>query len=238
MIVFGRQCFMYVLQNSPKSMQEIYLSKEIDKKLFRQISNLNIPILRIDNKKAQSLAHGRNHQGMFAKINNIDLAPINKVLESKNIIVLCGLSDVGNIGSIVRTSYALGIEGIILCDRSMSDESMEGVFRSSSGALLNMPLCVVESSLEFINNLKMKNFKLIAGGRKEDSKIKDFESLESILDSKNKMALFLGSENDGLKNKLLQKMDCMIHINMQHDFDSLNVSVAAGILIDRIFNRT
>ncbi|MWV61095.1 23S rRNA (guanosine(2251)-2'-O)-methyltransferase RlmB [Helicobacter saguini] len=234
MIIFGKQCVLYVLENSSDSIKEIYLSKEVDKGLFSRLKRLKVPILRIDNKKAQGLSKGKNHQGLFAKISPLSLANVENALSQKSLIVLCGVSDVGNIGNIVRTSYALGVGGVVVCDINLSLTALESVFRASSGALLSLPFCVLESmesrlnTLDFINQLQGAKFRLFGSG-----------IVESALAFKGvnkgeKWALFLGSEDVGLHKKVLNKMDSIISIKMQNNFNSLNVSVACGILVDRI----
>lgn len=227
MIVFGKQCFEYVLECAPKQIQEIYLSKEVSKPLFKRLKNLCVPILRIDNKKAQSLAYGKNHQGVFARIETIKTTSLRTLLEMQSLVVLCGMSDIGNIGSIVRSAYALGVGGVIVSDREeLRIKSLEGIFRASSGALLSMPLGFHKLSLDIANEAKMRGFTLIGAGKSADVK-----SLESGL---NKWMLFIGREDIGLSSKLTHKLDSILHITMYNGFDSLNASVAAGILIDRI----
>lgn len=227
MIVFGKQCFEYVVERAPKQIQKIYLSKEIEKSLFKRLQKLNVPILRIDNKKAQSLAHGKNHQGMFARIENIKLTPMQTLLDMQSLIVLCGMSDIGNIGAIVRSAYALGVGGVIISDRNtLQTQALEGIFRASSGALLDMPFGFYKSSLDVANEARIAHFTLIGAGKDTESK---------CLESKpSKWALFIGREDNGLPNRLIQKLDSILHIHMHNGFDSLNASVAAGILIDRI----
>ncbi|MDY5184363.1 RNA methyltransferase [Helicobacter trogontum] len=226
MIIFGKQCFEYVVHHSPERIQEIYLAKDIEKSFFSKLKKLNVPILRIDNKKAQSLARGKNHQGVFAQIETIRQTPIKALLDLHSLVVLCGMSDVGNIGAIVRTAYALGVGGIIISDRQdLNIQALEGIFRASSGALLHMPFAFHKSSLSVANEAKMKQFILIGAGK----------SNSNVLESKpNKWAVFIGREDTGLPQKLLNKLDCTLHITMHNGFDSLNASVAAGILVDRI----
>ena len=226
MIIFGKQCFEYVIHHAPTHIQEIYLAKDIEKPLFAKLKRLNVPILRIDNKKAQSLARGKNHQGVFAKIKPIEQTPFKALLDFSSLVVLCGMSDIGKIGAIVRTAYALGIGGIVISDRdTLNTQALEGIFRSSSGALLNMPFSFHKSSLSVANEAKMKQFTLIGAGKNN----------KNILESTpNKWAIFIGREDTGLPQKLLNKLDYALHIAMCNGFDSLNASVAAGILIDRI----
>ncbi len=227
MIVFGKQCFEYVVEHAPTHIQEIYLAKEIAKPLFGRLKKLGVPILRIDNKKAQSLAHGRNHQGVFARIATISYTPLQTLFTYQSLIVLCGVSDIGNIGAIVRTAYGLGVGGVIVSDRDMlHTQALEGIFRASSGALLDMPFGFHKSSLDIAHEAKAHDFTLIGAGKSSELKL--------LKSTPNKWILFIGREDSGLTQKLLYKLDSVMHIRMHNGFDSLNASVATGILIDRI----
>ena len=238
MIIFGKQCFEYTLHHAPQQIKEIYITKDFHKKLFIQIRQLQIPIVRIDNKKAQGLARGKNHQGILAKIADIALTPLSILLESKALVVLCGLHDIGNIGSIIRTSFALGVDGVILCDRNnLLPQVYEGIFRASSGALLRMPFGFCSSSLDIINQMKMQHFSLFGAGVYDKCKPQvTMRQFYEDIHNKNKWALFIGKEDIGLSRKILNKMDTILHITMSNNFDSLNASVATGILLDRIQN--
>lgn len=224
MIVFGKQSVCYIMENFPQLIQEIYFSKEVDKKLFTKFSRLQKPILRIDNKKAQSLAKGGNHQGFFLKITSLAPTSFKEIKTMKKILVLCGLTDIGNIGSIFRSAYCFGIDAIVLS--GIKSFSIEGVIRSSVGAILQLPFCVIENTMDLINELKHENFFLYGA----DMSGKDIT--ECVIAQK--YALFLGSEANGLGNKILSKLDTITSIRMRGKFDSLNVAVAAGILMHRM----
>ncbi len=221
MIIYGKQIFFYVLRNHKDLIDEIYLSKEVSKDEFREITSLNKKIIKLDNKKAQALANGKNHQGYFLKI---DFTPINFDISNANfIVILSGISDVGNIGAIIRTAYSLGVDGVVISDVNFN---LEGTIRSSSGAIFDMPILVYKNSLDLINELKQADFKIYgATANGLDVRNSDFHS---------KKALIVGSEGEGLSNKVIKKCDKLVAIKMDREFDSLNVSVATGILIDRI----
>lgn len=233
MIVFGKQSFEYVLQNAPQLIQEVYLAKELKSDFFKKIKRLQIPILRIDTKKAQGLARGKNHQGVLAKVTDIEITPLESFLQLQSLVILCGLSDIGNIGSIVRTCYALGVDGVMLCDRNtLHTNVLEGIFRTSSGAMLHLPFGFYSSSLDVVNILKTYHFTLFGAGVLKTQKHN--VCINNTQNPMQKWALFVGREDVGLSNRLLSKMDNRLYIPMCHGFDSLNVSVATGILIDRI----
>lgn len=224
MVVYGKQTCLYILQNRPDIIQSVYLSKDIDKKIFSSIAKINKKIIRIDNKKAQSLAQGRNHQGIFFDITPLYIYSLSDIIESNKILVLSDVMDIGNIGQIIRSAYCLGIDCIILADRDgISIEVLQGIFRASSGALLNVKLAFARKALDILNELKLANFQLIRSD--VDSKnISNFRLQD-------KWALFIGNEEKGLKKRLKDKISNIISVPMDNNFNSLNVGVATGIMI-------
>lgn len=223
MIVYGKQIVFYILEKYPNIIKQIFLTKEIDKKLFKKFMDTGVKIVRPDNKKAQSLARGGNHQGFLLEIEDYKFASLKDIKQSNFIVVLDGLSDVGNIGAIARSCYALGVDALVVC--GLKNFNPEGVIRTSSGALFDLNVAVCENSYDLANELKQTGFTL-AGAHMEG-----FEAKEVQRQNDQKVALFLGSEGTGLSNKLLKKLDLKVSIGMKNNFDSLNVSVAAGILI-------
>ena len=223
MIVYGKQVVFYILDNHPKLIKQIYLTKELDSKIFKKFTDTGVKITKPDNKKAQSLARGGNHQGFLLEIEDFIFTDISNIKTDKFIVVLDGLSDVGNIGAIVRTCYALGVDSLIIS--GLKNFNPEGVIRTSTGAMLDMPVALYENSYDLANELKQVGFSLV-GADMDGYEIKSVDRQNN-----QKVALFLGSEGRGLSNKLKKKLDLKVSIGMQNNFDSLNVSVAAGILI-------
>ena len=225
MIVYGKQISLYVLEKFPNIIEEVYLQKEIDKKLFYRFSNV-AKIVKVDFKKAQAMAKGGNHQGFLLKIKDVDFLRFKDIKDSRFVLVLYNITDVGNIGAIVRSAYAFGVDAVIVTGQRHCD--LEPVVRSSSGALLSMPMVLYPNSLDLINELKMSGFSLYgAGFGGEDITRVEFAD---------KKAIFLGNEGEGIPKKILAKLDKIISIKMVRDFNSLNVSVAAAIICDRIAN--
>ncbi len=227
MIVYGKQISLYILENFPEMIEEIYLQKEIDRKLFYRFQNLGKKIVRTDFKKAQAMAKGGNHQGFLLSIKDVGFSEFKDIKNGSNfLLVLYNITDVGNIGAIVRSAYAFGVDGIIVT--AQKSFSLEPVIRSSAGAMLNMPIILQPNALDLLNELKMADFEVYgAGFGGKDIRYVQFGE---------KKAVYLGSEGEGIPNKIMSKMDEMITINMVRDFDSLNVSAASAIICDRIAN--
>ncbi len=227
MIVYGKQICLYILENYANIINEIYLQKEIEKKLFYKISALNKKIVRVDSKKAQAMAKGGNHQGFLLDIRDLSFSSFKDIKDENFLLVLHNITDVGNIGAIIRSAYIFGVDGVVIT--SQKHFNLEPVVRSSSGALLEMPVVLYPNCLDLINELKMSGF-VTYGADLNGKNLKDIKFKD------NKKALFLGSEGDGIPGKILSKLDKKISINMVRDFNSLNVSAAAAIICDRIAN--
>ena len=223
MIVYGKQIVFYILDKHPSLIEEIFLTKEIDKKLFKKFMDNGAKIIRPDNKKAQGLARGGNHQGFLLRIKDYEYTAIEELKKKEFIVVLDGLTDMGNIGAIVRSCYALGVGGLVIC--GLKNPLAAPIVRTSSGTMLDFPVSLVHNSFDLANELKQIGFSLVG----VDTKGYDVKDISR--EKNQKMALFLGNESDGLSNRLVKKLDLRVAIQMENDFDSLNVSVAAGILI-------
>ena len=223
MIVYGKQVVFYIIENHPQIIKQIFLTKELDKKLFKKFTDVGVKIIKPDNKKAQSLACGGNHQGFLLDIEDYPFKTVSDIKKSDFIVVLDGLSDVGNIGAIIRSCYALGVDAVVIC--GLKNFKPAGVIRTSSGSMLDMDVVVIQNSYDLANELKQVGFSLV-GASMDGYEVKTLQK-----QPKQKVALFLGNEAQGLSNKLQKKLDIKVSIGMKNNFDSLNVSVAAGILI-------
>ncbi|MDR1976152.1 MAG: 23S rRNA (guanosine(2251)-2'-O)-methyltransferase RlmB [Campylobacteraceae bacterium] len=226
MLIYGKQLFLHMLKQYPKRILGVYLAKECDKRLFSDIAKLNVKIERLDEKRAQALARGGNHQGFLA-----DVEPLSAVslLELKNedfLVMLSGVTDMGNIGAIIRSAYAFGAGGIIIC--GLKEPKLENVVRTSSAAAFELPICVMQNALDAVNELKLSGFSVYGAD------MEGVNAKEVRFDKK--MVLILGSEGEGLPRRLLEKCDKRVCIKMAKGFDSLNVSAAAAVLFDRIYN--
>ena len=219
MIVYGKRVVEYIIQKHPSIVKEILIAKKLNKNELKKFQNFKVKF--IDNKLAQKLSHNGNHQGFFAKI---EFIPQKWDILGNKILILDNVTDMGNLGAITRTAYALGIDLMIIT--GIKELKWDRLIRTSAGAAIDMKIINFQNILELINILKTKKYHLIGadlGGKCKPSK-------------KEKIALIMGNEGEGLSKKVKEKLDEIITIEMKKDFDSLNVSVAAGILIDRIVN--
>ena len=223
MIIYGKQVCLHALEHHSEKIKTVYVAKKniLPKELFHKYHD-NIKFL--EEKWAQSMAKGGNHQGLLVEMDAFEESTFSEIKKNSFIVVLDGLTDVGNIGAIVRSAYALGADGIIAS--GVRQLNFSAIARTSSGALLDMPFMVSSNILDNFNELGQLGF-TVYGAAMHGENVKE-------VDFASKRILVLGSEGKGLSKKVLAKINHMISIEMKHAFDSLNVSAAAAILIHRM----
>ncbi|BBG64928.1 23S rRNA (guanosine-2'-O-) -methyltransferase rlmB [Hydrogenimonas sp.] len=224
MIIYGKQICATLMRRHPELIERFILAKELDKREFSRINRMGKPIERVDPKKAQALARGGNHQGWLCEVKPYRYADFSELKNADFLVVLAGLTDVGNIGAIIRTAYALGADGVIAS--GVKQLQSEALIRTSAGAMYDMPVAIVPNLLDLLNELKQSGFTLY-GATMEGEPVEDVEV-------ERKRVLVLGSEGEGIAKRALQKMDRTVSVKMARPFDSLNVSAAAAILIYRM----
>ncbi len=228
MIIYGKQVCLHALEHHSEKIKTVYVAQKganskgtLPKALFHKYHD---KIKFLEEKWAQSMSKGGNHQGLLIEMDEFEEASFSQIKKNDFIIVLDGLTDVGNIGAIIRSAYALGADAIIVA--GVKQLNMAAVARSSSGALLDMPLMIAPNILDTFNELGQLGFSVYGASMEgENVQTVSFDA---------KRVLVLGSEGKGLSRKVMGKIDHMISIEMKHEFDSLNVSAAAAILIHRM----
>ena len=228
MIIYGKQVCLHALEHHAEKIKTVYVAQKgtnskgsLPKALFNQYHD---KIKFLEEKWAQSMSKGGNHQGLLVEMEEFKEASFSKIKHNDFIVVLDGLTDVGNIGAVVRSAYALGADAIIVS--GVRQLNMAAIARSSSGALLDMPLMITPNILDNFNELGQLGFSIYGAST-------EGESVQNMTFT-SKRILVLGSEGKGLSGKVSGKIDHMVSIEMQHAFDSLNVSAAAAILIHRM----
>ena len=224
MLIYAKQPIYYMIQKYPQKIKTLYLAKEIEKKEYSRLMKMGFEIKRIPNEAAQKMTKNANHQGFLAEIEDYTLSDYRSFFDKDFILVLSNLTDIGNIGALVRSAYALGVDAIVVC--GIRNLTLEGVIRTSTGALFDMPLALEHNIHDVLNDLKMSGFTSY-GADMSGSDIRNVKVNK-------KRVLVMGSEGEGLSSRIISKLDTVVSIEMSHQFDSLNVSVAGAILMDRM----
>ena len=189
-----------------------------------------VPVERIE------LVTRKNHQGVLAWLSVIEYQRIANLLpmifekgEDPLVIVLDGVSDVRNFGAIVRTSECLGAHSIVIPEKGSARITADAV-KSSAGALHTFPVCREKSIVRSVEFLKNSGLKIICGAEKSGI-------TASATDLTGPVVLILGSEDKGISRELTSLADLVVKIPMKGTISSLNVSVAAGILLYEILRQ-
>ncbi len=223
MIIYGKQVCLHALEQHSEKIKTVYVAKKgiLPKELFHQYHD---KIKFLEEKWAQSMSKGGNHQGLLVEMDAFEQSSLNDVKQNDFIVVLDGLTDVGYIGAVVRSAYAFGADAIIAS--GVKQLNLAAVARTSAGAMLDMPFMIAPNILDTFNELKQVGFTFYGASM-------DGESVQEMTFD-TKRVLVLGSEGKGLSKKVIAKLDHKVSIEMKHAFDSLNVSAAAAILIHRM----
>ncbi|WP_324172120.1 23S rRNA (guanosine(2251)-2'-O)-methyltransferase RlmB [Sulfurimonas sp.] len=224
MLIYAKQPINYIIKNYPNKIKTLYLAKEIEKKEYSRLMKMNFEVKRIPSDAAGKMCKNASHQGILAEVDDYIPHSMNSFLDKNFVLILSGLTDVGNIGAIVRTAYAMGVDGIVVS--GIKNLNLEPILRTSTGALFDMPLAIEHNIYDVINDLKTSGFCVYGA----DMKGHDIRNTKI----KEKRVLVLGSEGEGLSSRIISKLDEVVSIKMSHEFDSLNVSVAGAILMDRM----
>jgi len=224
MLIYAKQPIYYLINHYPRKIKTLYLARELDKKEYSRLMKMGFEIKRIPNEAAVKMSKNANHQGFLAEVEDYELHDFKSFLDKEFVLVLAGLTDVGNIGAIIRSAYALGVDAVVAC--GVKKLNIEPLLRTSTGALFDMPLAVEHNIHNVLNDLKMSGFRSYGA----DMGGMDIRKAEIV----QKRVLVLGNEGEGLTSRVSSKLDQIVSIKMAHDFDSLNVSVAGAILMDRM----
>lgn len=226
-------------------MEAIKAGKQIDRLLVRdglqgQLYHEFIKTVRENNISYQvvpaerlDLVTRKNHQGVIAWISLIEFQKIANILpgiyekgEDPLVIMLDGVSDVRNFGAIVRSSECLGCHAVIIPEKGSARITADAV-KTSAGALHTFPVCREKSLLRTVEFLKESGLMIICADEKQGTNVSKVSITGPAL-------LVMGSEDKGISRELLSLADYRVAIPMTGNIGSLNVSVAAGILVYEI----
>ncbi len=224
MLIYGKQPVYYAIERHKDRIKTLYLAKELDKKEYSHLMKMGFEIKRIPEKAAQSMVKGGNHQGFIAEISQIVPYASPFLKKCDFIVILSSITDMGNIGSLIRSAYALGVDAIVIS--GIKEPNLEAMIRTSSGAALDMPLVIIHNIHDVLHELKQSGFQ-IYGAVMDGVDVRDATFTA-------KRVLVLGNEGEGLSGRVQKSLDVGISIPMVHDFDSLNVGVAGAILMERM----
>jgi 23S rRNA (guanosine2251-2'-O)-methyltransferase len=223
-------------------LEAIASGREIDKVLIKKASSgqqyeevlaelrrHNIPFQYVPVEKLNRVTR-KNHQGVIAFVSEIEYYDIEKVIPQLYedgkvpfILVLDHITDVRNFGAIARTAECAGMDAILISEKGHAGVNADAI-KTSAGALHHIKVCrtpILRNSLMFLKN---SGVKLISATEKAESNYDKADYCDPV-------AIIMGAEDTGIHAEILRITDQMVRIPMFGKTESLNVSVAAGILI-------
>lgn len=232
-IVEGRNAVTELLK-SDKDINKIFVQRGEKHGSINQIISLakskKIVMVEVDKSKLDFMSQTKNHQGIIAVVPPFEYSDIDEILEyakSKNedpfVVILDGIEDVHNLGSIIRTAETAGVHGIIIPKRRGALVNAT-VSKTSAGAVQYMKIARVNNLNDAIKELKDKGLWIYG----TDMEAKNYYYEEKLLGP---IALVIGSEGFGISNLVKKNCDVLIKIPMKGKITSLNASVSAGITI-------
>ncbi|WP_336514053.1 23S rRNA (guanosine(2251)-2'-O)-methyltransferase RlmB [Pollutibacter soli] len=231
-LIIGRQPVLEALKDG-RPMERIYIQKNAAGDIIPEIKQtavrLQVPVNLVPTEKLMSLSRG-NHQGVVAVSSLVNYYELQDVIdqcfanaEVPLFLILDGVTDIRNIGGIARTAVVCGAQAIIIPDRGVGALNEEAL-KASAGALEKIKVSRVSSLLKAVDSLHLSGIKVYS------SDLTGEENLTSV-DFKEPCAIIIGSEDKGVQPYMSKAADIRFKIPMKGKFDSLNVSVATGIIL-------
>lgn len=224
MLVYGKNVARELLKSDTK-INKIMVSKDFsDDEIFSLISKNKLNLLEADKNEMDKQCEA-NSQGIVLDIKENFYIVLKTILDddkSNFIVILDHIEDPHNFGAIIRTCECAGVNYIIVPNKGNVLVNST-VMKSSSGAVVNSKICIVSNLNNTIEALKKNGYWIIG----TDAKGQDYTKINY----EGKVALVIGSEGKGLKEIVKRSCDFMASIPMRGKTNSLNASVAAGIMI-------
>lgn len=231
-LIIGRRAVIEAMQ-SGKQLERIYLQGTVHGETIDEIKKLaeknQVPINKVPVEKLNNF-NISNHEGCVALIAKVQYQDLQDVIsfvvdkgETPLFIILDGVTDIRNIGGIARSAYALGVHAIIIPDKGVGALNEDAIL-TSAGALEQIAVCRVNSLMKAVDELHLNGIKVFASEMEAAKPSFD-------IDFTIPCAIVMGGEEHGIYPALLKICDEQFRIPMPGNFESLNVSVATGIIL-------
>jgi 23S rRNA (guanosine2251-2'-O)-methyltransferase len=231
-LIIGRQPLIEAIA-SGRAIDKILFQRNVSGESIGEIRKLakenNIPIQQVPPEKLHSLTRS-NHQGVIAFGALIQYMNLQQVIDqvlsngqAPLFVMLDGVTDVRNIGAIARTALCCGAQALIIPDKGVGALNEEAM-KSSAGALETIHVCRVNSLLKAIDDLHLNGIRVFTSEINASKKVFELNFAEPC-------CIIMGSEDKGVQPYLRKAADEHFTIPMAGNFDSFNVSVAAGIIL-------
>lgn len=237
--VYGRHAGIDFLKTQEaEKINKVFLAEGVQEdfanEVYRYAKPKNLIVQRVPKSKLDRMVNGENHQGLVLTVASFEYADLDQLLdkldgqdEAPFLLMLDNIEDPHNLGSILRSSDATGVSGVIIPKRRASGLTSV-VAKTSTGAIDHVPVARVNNLVQTCQTLKDRGY-WIFGTAMEGEDYRRW-------DAKGKTVLVIGNEGKGISPLLLKQMDQTLTIPMIGHVQSLNASVATGVLLYQAFN--
>ena len=216
-----------------KDIDKIFLSKTLSNDTAQEILEharpLHVPVQRVPVQKIDRITR-RNHQGVLAMMAAVTYCHVEDLVpqmfdegENPFIVVLDGVTDVRNFGAVARTCECAGVSAIVIPDRESVSVNADAV-KTSAGALNYLPVCREHNLTKAVKFLRDSGFKIVGTSDKQQQPYTKGDYTGPV-------AIVLGAEDKGISPEIMKLCDVQVLIPEFGHINSLNVSVAGGIMI-------
>lgn len=231
-VVFGIRAVIEAIE-SGKQVDKVLMKKDLGGELARELLSVtreyNVPVQRVPVERINKVSR-KNHQGVIAFMAAVDYYHVDDIVpalydEGINplVVVLDGVTDVRNFGAIARTCECAGVNCIVIPERNSVSVNADAV-KTSAGALNYLPVCRERNLVKAVQYLRDSGFKVMGASEKTDLNY-------TKADFTGPVAIVLGAEDTGISTDVLKLCDTLVAIPEFGQINSLNVSVAGGIMI-------
>ena len=223
MYIYGKNVIKEAIEKKEKITKAIIYKNFNDEFLISSLKKLNIPMKYVEKYELDKLVNGM-HQGIIVNVPDYEYATLDDFIYKDNsfVVILDHLEDPHNLGAIIRTCEAAGVDGIII-PKDRSVEVNATVIKVSTGAISNMNIARVTNLSRTIEELKKNGFWIIG----TDMNGTPYDEV----DYKGKIAIVIGNEGSGMSRIIRESCDFIASIPMIGTTNSLNASVATGIMV-------
>ena len=222
-----------------KEVDKILLQKDLKNELILELMSLakthSVPVQKVPVEKLNRLTK-KNHQGVVAYLSSVVYASLDNVIseayskgETPLLIILDRVTDVRNIGAIARTAECAGAHAIVVPSRGTAQLGADAM-KTSAGALNHIAVCRVENLKTTIKEIQANGISVIACSEKA-------EKLVYEADLTAPTAIMMGSEEDGISPEYMKLADGHVKLPINGQIESLNVSVASGVIIYEVLRQ-
>ncbi|HUC83503.1 MAG TPA: 23S rRNA (guanosine(2251)-2'-O)-methyltransferase RlmB [Flavisolibacter sp.] len=231
-LVIGKKAVMDAIKTGT-ALERVYLQNNVGGKEISEITKLaelaRIPVNKVPEAKLTSF-NVQAHEGCIALLSRIQYQDLQEVIshvvengETPLFLLLDGITDIRNIGGIARTAFCTGVNAIVIPDKGVGMLNEDSIL-TSAGALEKLPVCRVNSLLKAIDELHLNGIKVLASEMTASKNVFELDFTEPV-------AIIMGSEEKGIYPALMKACDEQFKIPMAGEFESLNVSVATGMIL-------